>query len=77
VIQAGGELDRVPQVIRVLFDQPRQLRRIWLHFAESAIKRTQEFVLRWGTTAGQPTREVIRQQWTFNPGGSTHETEDY
>jgi hypothetical protein len=25
----------------------------------------------------QPTREIVRQQWTFSPGGSTHETEDY
>jgi hypothetical protein len=34
-------------------------------------------VLRWGTGDGQPTREVVRQQWAFHPKGSTHETEDY
>ena len=65
------------QVIRLRFDEPQRVRRVWLHFAESAVARTQEFVLRWGTGDGQPTRDVVRQQWTFSPDGSTHETEDY
>lgn len=66
-----------PQVIRLLFDRPQHVRRVWLHFCEPAAARTQEFVLRWGTGDGQPTREVVRQQWVFHPKGSTHETEDY
>jgi len=66
-----------PQTIRLRFDEPRQIRRIWLHFVETAVGRTQEFVLRWGTADGLPTREVVRQQWVFHPKGSTHETEDY
>jgi hypothetical protein len=65
------------QVIRLLFDQPQYVRRVWLHFAEPVAARTQEFVLRWGTSDGQPCREVVRQQWVFHPKGSTHETEDY
>jgi hypothetical protein len=65
------------QIIRLVFDQPQHIRRIWLHFTESSVARTQEFVLRWGTTGGQPTREVVRQQWVFHPKGSTHETENY
>lgn len=65
------------QTIRLRFDEPQQIRRIWLHFVEAAVGRTQEFVLRWGTVDGQPTREVVRQQWVFHPKGSTHETEDY
>lgn len=64
------------QIIRLRFDQPQRVRRVWLHFAEQ-VARTQEFVLRWGTADGQPPRDVVRQQWTFSPGGSTHETEDY
>jgi hypothetical protein len=36
-----------PQIIRLLFDQPQKLRRIWLVFEENEIQRTQEFVLRW------------------------------
>jgi hypothetical protein len=65
------------QVVRLRFDEPHVVRRIWLHFAEPAVARTQEFVLRWGTTDGLPAREVVRQQWVFHPKGSTHETEDY
>lgn len=65
------------QTIRLRFDAPQRVRRIWLHFAEPAAGRTQEFVLRWGTADGLPAREVVRQQWVFHPNGSTHETEDY
>lgn len=65
------------QIVRLVFDEPQRIRRVWLHFAERTVVRTQEFVLRWGTGDGQPTREVVRQQWVFSPGGSTHETEDY
>ena len=65
------------QTVRLRFDEPQQIHRIWLHFAERAVARTQEFVLRWGTADGQPSREVVRQQWVFHPKGSTHETEDY
>jgi hypothetical protein len=68
---------RGPQTVRLQFDEPRQIRRIWLRFVERAAARTQEFVLRWGTVEGQPSREVVRQQWVFHPKGSTHETEDY
>jgi hypothetical protein len=65
------------QIIRLRFDTPQRVRRVWLHFAEPGEGRTQEFILRWGTADGQPIREIVRQQWTFSPGGSTHETEDY
>ena len=64
------------QIVRLRFDKPQRVRRVWLHFAELDEARTQEFVLRWGAD-DQPTREIVRQQWTFSPGGSTHETEDY
>ena len=65
------------QIVRLRFDKPQRVRRVWLQFAELGEERTQEFVLRWGADDDQPTREIVRQQWTFSPGGSTHETEDY
>jgi hypothetical protein len=65
------------QTLRLRFDEPQRIRRIWLHFAETARDRTQEFVLRWTTGDDQPARDIVRQQWTFSPTGSTHETEDY
>jgi hypothetical protein len=51
------------QIVRLRFDEPQLIRRIWLHFAEPAVVRTQELLLRWGTTDDQPTREIVRQQW--------------
>lgn len=65
------------QTIRLLFDHPQRLRRIWLHFIEPATERTQEFVLRWSPDGGQSLREIMRQQWNFSPQGATFETEDH
>ncbi len=65
------------QTIRLLFDAPQWLRRIRLRFVEPAVERTQEFVLRWSAGEGEPLHEIVRQQWTFSPGGSTRELEDY
>ncbi len=63
------------QIIRLIFNAPISLRRIKLEFAETQTERTQEFVLRWSN--GGPFREIVRQQWTFSPQGSTSEVEDY
>jgi hypothetical protein len=35
------------QTIRLLFDEPKDLRRIWLRFSEPQVERTQQFILRW------------------------------
>ena len=65
------------QTIRLLFEHPQRLRRIWLQFVESVIERTQEFILRWSPDGGQSFREIMRQQWNFSPQGPTCETEDH
>jgi len=65
------------QIIRILFDQPRPLRRIRLEFSETEVERTQEFTLRWSAGSAGPSREIVRQQWSFSPRGSTSEVEDY
>ena len=65
------------QIIHIIFDKPRPLRRIRLEFAEPEIERTQEFTLRWSAEPGGPFREIVRQQWSFGPHGSTSEVEDY
>ena len=64
-----------PQVIRMHFDEPLTIRRIQLHFIDTAAERSQEFAIFAGT--GADLREVVRQQFTFSPGGSTDELEDY
>jgi hypothetical protein len=64
------------QSIRVLFHHPQRLRRIWLRFDEPGAERTQEFALRWSPDGGRSFRDLVRQQYTFSPEGSTSEVED-
>jgi hypothetical protein len=65
------------QSIRLRFERPQQLRRIWLRFVESESERTQEYVLRWSGDGGSSYREIVRQQWNFNPREAISETEDH
>lgn len=65
------------QTIRLIFEQPQQLRCISLVFEESQSKRTQEFVLRWSGDGGRSFTEVVRQQWNFAPPESIREAEEY
>src|SRR5687767_5113526 len=53
------------QTIRLMFDPPRDVRRIQLSFVETETARTQEFVLRWAPEGGT-LREIVRQQWNFS-----------
>jgi hypothetical protein len=64
-----------PQVIRLHFDEPLNIKRLHLHFVERAAERSQEFAVYAGS--GAELKEVVRQQWTFSPHGSTEEIEDY
>lgn len=64
------------QTMRLLFDEPQRLRRIYLLFREEDAPRTQEFVLSWAP-AGRPYREIVRQQFNFSPGGAAREVEDF
>jgi len=72
--RAGG---RGEQTIRLIFDQPQRLRRLWLRFEETSIERTQEFALRWCAHWDDRRQEIVRQQWNFGPHGSRTEIEDY
>lgn len=65
------------QTIRLLFNHPQRLRRIWMNFVEPGTERTQEYVLRWSPDRGRSLREIVRQQWNFSPHGATNETEDH
>jgi hypothetical protein len=44
--------DSGTQTIRLVFDVPQRIRRIWLVFEETEAERTHEFVLRWFSMAG-------------------------
>jgi hypothetical protein len=63
------------QTITLAWPHPIRLRRIRLVFEEYSQPRTQEFVLRASTSEGE--REVVRQQFTFSPPGTTLEREEY
>ena len=65
------------QKLRIIFDAPQRLRRIFLLFVEEETERTQEFVLRWAPEAGGPYNEVVRQQYNFSPAGAVREAENF
>ena len=65
------------QKVRLRFHSPQRLRRIRMHFSEASTPRTQEYVLRWSSDGGRSFKDIVRQQWTFSPPGTTHETEDH
>jgi hypothetical protein len=65
-----------PQTITLNFDHPQRIRRIHLLFIEHQTERSQEFVVRYSSPQ-ENGREILRQQWTFSPTGSSQEIEDY
>ena len=65
------------QTIRLRFNHPQPLRRIWMNFEEPETIRTQEYVLRWSPDSGRSFRDIVRQQWNFSPQGATTQTEDH
>ena len=69
--------DSGTQTIRLVFDVPQRIRRIWLVFEETEAERSQEFVLRWFSDGGHSFREIVRQQWNFSPPETIREIEDY
>ena len=77
--QASGWRAAEPgkQTIRLLFIQPQELSWIWLNFVETHSERTQEYVLRWSGDGGQSFREIVRQQWNFEPKDASSETEEH
>ena len=64
-----------PQTISLIWSDPLRIQRIRLVFEEASQARTQEFVLRAWTPDG--VREIVRQQFTFSPPGTTVECEEY
>ena len=65
-----------PQTLALHFDTPQKVRRVLVHFRESEHDRSQEFSLHVALADGH-TQEIVRQQWSFSPGGSTDEQENY
>jgi hypothetical protein len=69
--------ERGKQTIRLFFDEPQRIRRIWLQFVEPHAERTQQFALQWSKDKNDALRPLFQQQWNFSPSGSTSQIEDY
>ena len=69
--------ERGKQTIRLFFDEPQRIRRIWLRFIELHGERTQQFTLQWSKDKTDALRPLFQQQWNFSPSGSTNQIEDY
>jgi hypothetical protein len=65
------------QTIKLFFDEPQRIRRIWLQFVELEKERTQQFTLQWSRDKTDTLRPLFQQQWNFSPSGSTSQIEDY
>jgi hypothetical protein len=65
------------QTVRLRFHRPLALRRIRVVFEETGRQRTQEFVLRYRADQATSDADVVRQQFTFSPGGASVERETY
>lgn len=65
------------QTIRLLFASPQRLERMYLKFEEKSSARTQEYVLSCSQDGGPVFREILRQQWNFNPTDATTQIEDH
>jgi hypothetical protein len=67
---------RGKQLIRIMFDKPTRLRRIRPSFRRRKSRGPRNSLFS-GRRARGPFTEIVRQQWSFSPQGSTSETEDY
>lgn len=65
------------QKLRLLFDEPQTLQRVYLVVDEHKWTRTQELVLLWSPQASSSLQEIVRQQFNFSPPGTIREVEDY
>jgi len=65
------------QTIRLVFDRPCAISRIFLMFDEPQQSRTQEFVLLWLRDNESAYREILRQQYRFSPPDTIREIENY
>jgi hypothetical protein len=63
------------QTIRLVFDRPQTIRQIGVEIEELAESRTQELSLSVSSDGGRTYRELVRQEFTFSPPGTSFERE--
>jgi hypothetical protein len=81
VFQGRGEGWRAAtpgtQRLALKFHAPTAVARVRLVFEERLRPRTQELALAWRGANESASRNVVRQQFTFAPPGTSVESEDY
>ena len=65
------------QSVILVFDTPRNLRKVSLEIEETDVERTQELTLAISHDGGKTYREVFRQEYNFSPPGTTFEREEW
>jgi hypothetical protein len=65
------------QTLILAFEPPQSMRKIVLEVEESGVDRTQEVTIALSQDGGQTYRELLRQEYTFSPSGTTFEREDW
>jgi len=72
VAAAPGE-----QAVILAFDAPQTVRQVTLEVEETEVARTQELQLAVSHDGAQTYRELLRQEYNFNPPDTTFEREDW
>jgi hypothetical protein len=65
------------QTVILAFDNPQAIRRVALEVEEPEVSRTQELQVAVSTDGGRTYRELLRQEYTFSPPGTTFQREDW
>ena len=65
------------QALILTFDAPQVVRRVAVEIEEPEVVRTQELLLSISGDGGRTYRELLRQEYTFSPPGTTFEREDW
>lgn len=65
------------QTVTVAFREACRLRQVTMQVEEREVTRTQEVQLAVSTDGGLTYRELLRQEFTFSPGGATWEQENW
>ena len=65
------------QAVILAFDTPQTIRQVILEVEEPEVARTQELQLAVSNDGAQTYRELLRQEYNFNPQDTTFKREDW
>ena len=65
------------QTLILAFDAPQMIRKVLVEIEEPNISRTQEMDVSVSSDGGQTYRELVRQEYTFSPPGTSLEREEW